>query len=310
MRCAAQARHGAASGGGGGDADSVRMALWLAVGWCTGAVALAALLHRLQRTRRARGALIEAFRKALAVELARHEDAVLVGMLPGRFSGLVRVRGQDTAVSLGELFRRWLAFPEGFAGVVDRLVGEIEESALDRLEHHEFGGVSTDLMPQVRSRAWVEARGRFGDSALVTRDWGSDLAIVYVVDDPDTMTYVCRAHLKHWHRSAEDVHQLALQNLRRRAGNAAEAFASANAPILLQTGDGYDAARALLLPDEPPTLVAMPDRDVLWIARDEGQDVEDLQHKAHTMCAAAAHPISDRIYRLSADGPVEAVRGD
>lgn len=281
------------------------MGLWLTVGWCVAAVALAALLHRLQRGRRARGAQIDAFRDRLRVELMRHEDAFLVGMLPGRFSGLLRVRGQDTAVGLGDLFRRWLAFPEGFGPLVDRLLDEIEERALDRLEHHEFGGVSTDLMPQVRSRAWVEAQGRFGDAALVSRPWGSDLAVVYVVDDPDTMTYVCRAHLQRWRRSAEDVHQLAMQNLQRRAGNAKDAFAEADTPLMLQTGDGYDAARALLMPSEPPTLVAMPDRDVLWLARDTGQDTAPLLQKAHTMCVAAAHPISDRIYRLSSEGPVD-----
>ena len=38
-----------------------------------------------------------------------------------------------------------------------------------------------DLLPQVRSMEWVEAQGRFGDSALVYRKLNEQLATVYVM---------------------------------------------------------------------------------------------------------------------------------
>jgi hypothetical protein len=51
----------------------------------------------------------------------------------------------------------------------------------------------------------------------------------------------------------------------------------------------------------------MPDRDVLWVAVDEGQDLAPLQRKATTMAAAASHPVSGRIYRMTQAGPQPAL---
>ena len=123
------------------------------------------------------------------------------------------------------------------------------------------------------SSAWIEQQARFGDGALVHRPLMEDLHIVYVIDDPHAMVFVCRAHLRQWRRSAEDVHRLAIANLQRRAGVVSQ-VAAAGDPVLLQTGDGYDAARVLALDHADGLLVAIPDRDVLWLARDEGQSLE------------------------------------
>ncbi len=283
------------------------MGLGLVALWCGLAVALAVAFHRLRQRAPSLPTEVREFLAKLEGELAQHDDVEWLGLLPGQFSGLLRVRGQETPVSLHELFRRSEAFPERFAQSVAQLLSEIDEAGLDRIDDHEFGGVAVDLMPQVRSLAWVEGQGRFGDSALVHRRFGADLAVVYVVDDPHSMVFVCRAHLKRWGRTAEDVHQLAMQNLQQLSAKDGIPAAAPGAPVMLQTGDGYDAARVLLLDEKGDLLVAMPDRDVLWVAFDEGQDLAQLQRKAATMAAAASHPVSGRIYRMTQTGPQPAL---
>jgi hypothetical protein len=275
-------------------------------GWCALAVVLAAAFHRFRRRPPAFPPEVQAFLAELESLLRAHDGVEWLGMLPGRFACLLRVRGQETPVSLHELFRRGVAFPDKLPQAVAQLLEEIEEVGLDRIEHHEFGGVAVDLMPQVKSLAWVEQQGRFGDSALVSRRFGGDLAIVYVIDDPDSMTFVCRAHLKRWNRGADDVHQLAMQNLRTRSAHGVP-IAQKGSPTMLQTGDGYDASRVLLMSGGDDVLVAMPDRDVLWVAIDEGQDLAALERKASAMAAVASHPVSGSVYRLAADGPQHVV---
>lgn len=280
--------------------------MWLAVSWCCAAIVLAAVHHRLARPRRAMPREVERFLERLRMELSGHGIDWL-GLLPGQFACLLRVGGQETPVSLHDLYRHAEAFPDRFGAVVARLVGEIREVGLDRVADHDFGLIATTLMPQVRSRAWVEAQGRFGDAALVQRPLAADLAIVYVIDDPHTMVFVCRAHLRRWRRSETDLHRLALANLRARGGAEGMRALVGDDPVLLQTGDGYDAARVLLLEQTEGLLVALPDRDTLWVGRERGgAGLAGLMAAAEGMTRAAAHPVSHRLYRLGRRG-LEAV---
>jgi hypothetical protein len=283
------------------------MWLWLAVAWCSLSIALALLHDRLRRARPALPPETENFLLRFETELGRHPQVEYLGLLPGQFACLLRRKGQDTPLSLHELYRRHQAFPDAFPAAVASLLAEIDEVGLDSVDDHEFGGVATSLLPQIRSMEWVEGQGRFGDSALVYRKLGEDLATVYVIDDPHTMVFVCRAHLQRWHRNVEDLHQLAVANLRRQSGVEQLQSLIDGDGVLLQTGDGYDAARVLLLPARESLLVAMPDRDALWVGTDRGQDLGRLMAQAESMAHAAPHPVSDRLYRVRG-GYLEAVK--
>ncbi|MGE3172392.1 MAG: DUF1444 family protein [Planctomycetota bacterium] len=281
------------------------MWMWLAAAWCGISIVLAVLHHRLRRGQPSMPPEVQQFLLRFETELVRFPHVEYLGLLPGQFACLLRVRGQETPLALHEMFRRCEAFPDAFGTTVEQLLAEIDDVALDRLDDHDFGAVATDLLPQVRSMEWVEAQGRFGDSALVYRKLNEHLATVYVIDDPQTMVFVCRAHLQRWHREVEDLHQLALANLRRRGGDVLQHL-PADQPLLLQTGDGYDAARVLLLPEQDGMLVAIPDRDLLWVGNERGQDLATLMARAESMAQQAPHPVSDRLFRLR-DGQLEAV---
>lgn len=283
------------------------MWLWLASGWAMAAIAAACLHHRWRQQRREPSPAVAAFGLRLENELlAAHPDVEFLGMLPDRFACLLRVDGQETAVALHEVFHRATGDDDSFTRLIATLVAEIREVGLDKVGDRDFAAVAPLLMPQVRARTWLDAQGAFGDSGLVHTPLTEGLVTVYVVDDATTMVFVCREHLRCWRKNVADIDNLARQNLARRG--AAPTVAPEGEPVLVRSGDGFDAARVLLLRDDDDLLVAMPDRDTLWVGRDNGHNLEQLMATTEAVAAAAAHPVSPRVYRLTG-GQLEALPG-
>lgn len=270
---------------------------WILLGWTVLSLGAVVVFRWLKRSPSVMGPeyvrFLETFQRELAL---RHPDVQYCGLLPRRMVVVIRVRGQETPILLGRLYRHYQAFPDAFGNLIDRLVEDVEAEGLDRTSDHSFGEVATDIMPQIRSRAWVDSR-RFGDGGLVYRSLGDDLVVTYVIDDPVTIVFICRAHLKQWGRSEEDLYQLASRNLERRCHAQLLAPGSDN-DLLLNTGDGYDAARVLLLdPESEGLLVAMPDRDVLWVSSAHDANLGQLMKANLELNQNAAHPVSPRLYR-------------
>lgn len=264
------------------------------------AVLLAALHHRLRRAGPGYPPEVAAFLLRFETVLAaNHPDVQFLGMLPGRFACLLRVRGQETPVSLHEGWRRAEAFPDGFDTMVASLVADIAEVGLDRVDDLDFAAAAPLLMPQVRSRAWVEQRGSFGGAALVHRPMNDELATVYVVDDAQSMVFVCREHLRRWRKTDADVHNIALANLARSGGGRIAGTGASSEPMRVQTGDGFDAARVLLLEEAEGLLVAIPDRDTLWVGSEQGQDLERLMATTEEIAQKSAHPVSPSVWRVT-----------
>jgi len=281
------------------------MWLWVSSGWCLLALGCVAL-HRRLRSKSSRYPLeVAAFVLRLENELhAAHPSVQFLGMLPDRFACLMNVDGQETPVGLYEAFRHAEAFPESFSRMVARLLDDIREVGLDRADDLEFATATQLLMPQVRSREWLDAQGTFGDSGLIHTAINDELVTVYVVDDSACMVFLCRAHLKRWQKDLRDVHNLALANLARLGRNGLD---EANAePVLLQSGDGFDASRLLLLRQEEGLLVAIPDRDTLWAGPEAGQNIEQLMAVTEQIADRSPYPVSSHLFRVR-DGRLEPV---
>jgi len=282
------------------------MWLWVGLGWCLLAICGAVLHHRLRRQTSRYPPEVAAFVLRLESELvAAHPDVEFLGMLPDRFACLLSVDGQETPVSLYDAFRHSEAFPESFSGMVAQLVEDVRELGLDRVEDLEFGAAAQLLMPQVRSREWLERQGTFGDSGLVHTSLNEELVTVYVVDDSASMIFICRAHLRRWQKEVADLHNLALANLAKLGSSGLE-DASAEA-VLLQSGDGFDASRLLLLRQQEGLLVAIPDRDTLWAGPEEGQDLGELMAMTEQIADRSPYPVSSRLFRVR-DGRLQPVR--
>ncbi|MCA8958446.1 MAG: hypothetical protein KDC87_20375 [Planctomycetes bacterium] len=235
------------------------------------------------------------FVRALRAELG--EECPVRGLVPGTFTLVLQVHGQEVPVPLDNMYRHWASFPDQLAPLVRQLLREIEEVALERPEDHAFVDVATRILPQVCRRSWLAERAPvFGDSAIPHRELGPDLVVCYVLDDPWSAVFVCQAHLRQWGRTEADLYHLALQNLRRTSH--LDAPLPDSGPVQVQHGDGYDAARVLLLAQRDPArdlLVAMPSRETLLVG-----GVEDRAGLEALMSAdpRPRMPVSADIYRL------------
>lgn len=284
-------------------ADSFRMWLWGLVGWLLISVIAAVVHHRFHRMQQSVSPGVADFLLRFETQLAEdHPGVTFVTMLPDQFACLLVVDGQETLISLHDAYRHQKAFPSGFADFVDRLVEDIREVGLDRLDDLDLGTAAGLLFPQVRSREWLEEKGCFGDSGLVYRRLNAELVTVYVVDDSQCMVFVCRAQMKRWNRSEEDIHNLAVANLARLDPARLEDLKQSSEPVRYEIGDGYDAARVLLLEDVDGLLVAIPDRDVLWVGSEGEIDIETLMTDTQEIAQAALHPVSPHVFRLTGDG--------
>ena len=280
------------------------MWIWLLLGWGVAAIGLAWLHHRLRRAQPSMPPEVEEFLVAFQTELSAFPEVDYLGLLPGQFTGLLRVGGQETPVPLHGIYQHAQAYSDRLGVYVGQLIEDIKDEGLDHIEDHHFGSVAMSVLPQIRSKEWLAEQGMFGEGALVSRPLCGDLVVVYVIDDEHTMVFVCRAHLKQWGRNVDDLHKLAVSNLARLGGADQLRQMSEADSVLVQTGDGYDAARVLLLEDFEGVLVAMPDRDTLWIGREStgterpGRRLLALTAAAETMSRSSSHPVSEQVFRL------------
>jgi uncharacterized protein YtpQ (UPF0354 family) len=234
-------------------------------------------------------------------EIRGREDLEFRGTIPGTFAILLAVRGQEVPVALNQLYRHYRTFPSQLPQLVNYLVTEVEEQALDRPEDHPFAAVAMHILPQVRRLSWVRENGAaFGDSSLVHRKLGPDLAVCYVIDDEWSMVFVCQAHLRLWCRGEEDIFQLARQNLARCSVDRIPLPEGERSSVMLRSGDGYDAARVLLLREEElrGLLIAIPEQEVLWLGQESKHSVESLSALNQEQNELAPRPVSPQLYRM------------
>ncbi len=276
---------------------------WLLLGWLGLALLGGAIYARWRSERRRVPKRAEAFLEALHNAVASVGDGVsLGGIVPGRFTGVFVVDGQETPVPLQPLRGHWEAFPHDLPQIVKRLVGEIREDGLDRTNDFDFGELATDILPQIRSVSWIEENSpAFGDGRLVYRPLGPDLAVCYVIDDSWSMVFVCEGHLRQWRRAEEELFGLARRNLAERTDAETGNRIHRGDPIVVRSADGYAAARLLLLDVDQADdiLVALPDRDVLWIGEAGDADLGDLMARNAEENAQASRPVSSTLYRVS-----------
>jgi uncharacterized protein YtpQ (UPF0354 family) len=288
------------------NSDSHIMWLWFGLGWCLVGLLGVVLHHHLRRRSSRYPPEIAAFMLRFENELsAAHPSVGFLGMLPDRFACLLSVDGQETPVGMYEAFRHAEAFPDSFSRMVSRLLADIREVGLDRAGDLEFATASPLLMPQLRGREWLNEQGTFGDSGLVHTEFSDELVVVYVVDEATCMVFVCREHLKRWRKDVVAVHNLALANLAQLGSPNLDP--SSDEAVLLQSGDGFDASRLLLLDKQEGLLVAVPDRDTLWVGQEAGQNIEQLMAATEQISDSSQHPVSAQLFRVKG-GRLESVQ--
>ncbi|NLF73521.1 MAG: DUF1444 family protein [Candidatus Anammoximicrobium sp.] len=227
---------------------------------------------------------------------------------------VLSVRFGDAQLGLSNFYRQYIAAPERFADLANQVLQRAEQLqsiSLQRL-NPTLDAVRERIMPMLYPQApW---QGQFPQH--VGEPWVGGLAILYVVDQPDTYWYIRQELLEKWKLSPEQLHELALSNLTvywQVTPMHLHVAAGERGPsmVLPAKHDTYNAVR-FLCPDFRDQLRGLFDRDFViglpsrdFFAATTAQSREHLQHfqqQVRSDYATSDHPLSDRLLQVTADG--------
>lgn len=150
---------------------------------------------------------------------------------------------------------------------------------------------------------------------LVYRPFLADLMIAYVIDEPGRVAYINEQHLERWQIAEHELHEQAIENLRRRTeeqGNYTVTGAGDQRLIIFNSQDGFDATRLLLpallerwRPEFSGSMViGVPNRDFLILFTDSDSTIfANLAHQIQMDSANREHGLTDQLFTL-VDGQV------
>jgi hypothetical protein len=246
-------------------------------------------------------ALPGGFRAAVTSSLAGMGYAV-VGWEPDGVNVIAPDKDGEQYVGLANLFRRAKAAEKAeWPQMIREFLG------------HVTGAISGTQIPDDLTTVAGRLRPRLGKP--FTREgkaypWGvplpgTDLEINLVIDFPNTMAYVTDEMLAKTGKAGEDLLNLALANLR--AATPPDFFDKVSEELDIyigHTGDGYDAARALLiddlLPDSPAGFwVVIPSREELavWpVSFAALEKIHVIKMFAQDNYREHAYPVTDEVF--------------
>lgn len=268
--------------------------------WGAGALALAAALALVWVRRR-----YDRFRSWAVARLRDvHPDLIVVHDTPAEITG--RLAGVPIRLDLAALVRRLRGRPDdaGFDQIVEAM-----RAALPAPEAPPFHDVRGAVLPLIKLAAFADLYRRYPPALHLTAlPFAEGLVVVYAILGFQQIIYVTWGMQQTWQRTTEELHHLALENLRRRTEH-----------LLMELGgpkrayahlDGFEAAR-ILIPDlvTPPgvadPLLAIPDEHVLLVA--DARDAARLAREAAAAYAGARSPLSPAVFRLREASPVPEV---
>ncbi len=269
--------------------------------------AVDALLGSLRLARHPAPAPERFLARAQALARCVFPDAAISGD-PKRFA--LRVDGAQ--IDLNDAYRSLTEGRRTERQVVD---GLLEALPLLRPRAPSLDDVEAHLLPIIKPRAWVEETDRrtAPRDRLLRVPFPNDTVVVFVVGRGPAVRYVSVEEAQRW----ELPPRLMLEQARRNLSGLRKEVSlkgitnarGALCALVLNTADGYDAARILLpgLRDKlaahlgPDFLVAIPHRDLLIAFPGDDPALERLI-RAHVRREARerAHPITDRLFRLDA----------
>jgi len=174
----------------------------------------------------------------------------------------------------------------------------------------------TELGKLVVPADWEEARQRvrlqlmpselIRDGISVTYPLLDQVVVSVVIDSPHGYAYVRNEDLAKWNMSLFDLYEIACENLKQASEGIEISFIDGPPSlIVLQTQDGYDAAR-VLLPEfrqfaakrlGTPFFAAIPNRDflIMWSQTDDTSFHEHIKNQVRIDATSQSHPLTSTI---------------
>lgn len=151
-------------------------------------------------------------------------------------------------------------------------------------------------------------------SAAWTQPLTDDLVFVFLIELDTGIRVLTEAQFNGWTETRDRVFEAARSMLFHKAQQTDPSPLEDDTPVeRLRVGDGYDAARCLVLDDllfgefDDSSRFGMPTGDDLWFVRDGTEkEVEALRDAIQQRYDDAGYPLSERIFRFERSKPVPA----
>jgi len=148
------------------------------------------------------------------------------------------------------------------------------------------------------------------ENAIVTRPFGGDLSIVYVVDSANSMRLVSQGLLKELSINEAELHRIAIENMSKAFGGPlpTEQPVADSTLRTITLEDSYAAARLLLTPQwadvaaefKGDVVAAVPARDMLMYCDGSApEDVQAMTTLATKIAGEWAYPLSAQLFRFT-----------
>ena len=245
------------------------------------------------------------------IDVARHHFPLLQTSASRGFS----VRLGQSEISLSNFYRMYLQHPQNFRRIILpglTTVVRLQELGPDQL---------APTLEQVKQRILpiLSSENEPRSDERVQTPWVGGLCVGYVVDEDDSYRYVHQRMIEAWNLSPDDLHDLALQNLRRYAAAhplEVTMVGDDEDPRLLMPvkPDAYNCSR-VLDPDfhgqlrelfGPELIVGVPNRDFFVAATMKDPElISQIRKRVDEDFSTMHHPLTRRLLVVSADGVSE-----
>ncbi len=251
-----------------------------------------------------------------ALELARSKFPLLTVNLAGEF----QIQIETSRLNLGNFYRAYIREPDQFEKILlpafstaVQVQGWGENETSPPLEI-----VRDRLMPMLYpEELWKE---KFPN--IVGTPWVGGLVILYVVDEANAYWYIRDELLGHWSLTQDELHQMAIENLRsyfeKEPMEMAVATSEEGDPRMMMPNqpDTYNSAR--LLCDsfrermreavQSDLVVGAPGRDFfIAISIKAPEMLPEIRQQVERDFDNTDHPLTKRLLLLTADGVSELV---
>ena len=221
----------------------------------------------------------------------------------------LRVNGADVVADLGNFYVAYNRDPAQLDVVVQNFARTLLGIQPDRAtsDYVELSGRVYPILKPIEMLAEVRERKL---PMLAYREFLADLMIAYVIDEERSFAYINEDHLERWGISVQDLHEQAIENLRRRTDDRVTyttVGAGEQQLFIFNSGDGYDATRLLLadvLADwakEVPgrLVIGIPNRDFLIAFSDANSEVlRGVAAQVQSDAAQREYGLTEQLFTL------------
>ncbi|HEY3232805.1 MAG TPA: DUF1444 family protein [Roseiflexaceae bacterium] len=221
----------------------------------------------------------------------------------------LRVQGAEMTTDLGNFYSAYARDPAQLDTIVRNFVMVALGVTPDR-EVSDFTTLADRVYPMLKPIALLATVRERNLPMLAYRQFLADLIVAYVIDEQRSVAFINEDHLERWGVGVQEIHERAIENLRRRTLEHVDYMTAGEGEqrlYIFNSSDGYDATRLLLsdvlaawahtLPGH--LVIGIPNRDFLIGFSDANPDIlERIAQQVQSDAAGREYGLTDQLFTL------------